>query len=76
MVHDLLAKSGLPGCAGFSFFGVFFHGCFDDPAKLLTITDVQLARTTVLHVEAGTGAGCEKLPSDVWLPEPGYNFVA
>ena len=38
MVHDLLAKSGLPGCAGFSFFGVFFHGCFDDPAKLLALS--------------------------------------
>jgi hypothetical protein len=164
------------GATGFSFFGVFFHGCFDDPAKLLalssavslatpyedyfldgvplvkgaltasagelrawsgvqfesslwlvvtpgddqghtrpstltlqvvlseldsfeqpvaacdlttgrklsvvhiadgslTISNMQLARTTVLHVGPDLGDKCEKVPSDVWLPEPGYNFV-
>lgn len=40
----------------------------------ITITAAQLTRTTVLHVEAGTAGNCKKLPSDVWLPEPGYNF--
>jgi hypothetical protein len=26
------------GATGFAFFGVFFHGCFDDPAKLLAMS--------------------------------------
>lgn len=26
------------GATGFAFFGVFFHGCFDDPAKLLALS--------------------------------------
>ena len=39
----------------------------------LTIIDLQLTRTAVLHI--ATDNLCEKLPSDVWLPEPGYNFI-
>jgi hypothetical protein len=165
------------GATGFAFFGVFFHGCFDDPAKLLalstatalatpfeslfldgmplikgavtategplrawsgvhlagahwlvltpgdqhgntapsmltvkvqalsdphgseqqsmevcdlttgethavtqtgtdiTISALKLTRTTVLHMAAGAAAECTKLPADVWLPQPGYNFA-
>jgi hypothetical protein len=26
------------GSTGFAYFGVFFHGCFDDPAKVLALS--------------------------------------
>jgi hypothetical protein len=42
-------------------------------AMNVTISDLALDRTTVLHVAPGAAAKCEPLPSDVWLPVPGYN---
>lgn len=42
-------------------------------AKGITISDLKLTRTTVLHIASGAASKCTKLPADVWLPQPGYN---
>ena len=43
------------GATGFAFFGVFFHGCFDDPAKLLALsTATALATPFEDHFLDGT----------------------
>ena len=43
-------------------------------ASNLTLSRVELVRTSVLHVAPRAAADCEPLPPDVWLPEPGYNY--
>ena len=50
------------------------HTVTQTTATSITISKLKLTRTTVLQVAAGAAAKCAKLPSDVWLPEPGYNF--
>jgi hypothetical protein len=50
------------------------HAVTQTTATGIAISKLELTRTTVLHVASGATTKCAKLPSDVWLPEPGYNF--
>ena len=46
-------------------------------ATTITLSALELTRTTVLLIVSGEGAvatKCGALPGDVWLPEPGYNY--
>lgn len=51
--------------------GKIVHGVTAN-ATAITVTGLWLTRTTVLLI--APAAACVKLPADVWLPQPGFNY--